>query len=106
VLASGLSEKDYTSRVASGGRNGPNLMFMEQTVQQAAGLPAAVPQQRRPLLRFTFRVAPPTEAPFDLEIWSEDLGDAADRACGLASMAYGPDTSVSLAIEHVPQPVL
>lgn len=101
-----MTEKDYTPRVAIRGADGPNLLFMEQTVHDAAALLAAVPRQRRPLLCFTFRVAPPTEPPFDLEIWSEDLGDAADRACDLASMAYGPETSVSLVADRVPRPVV
>lgn len=77
-------------------------MYMEHT---AATLMRAIPTQRRPLLRFTFRVSPANEQAHDLEIWSEDLGDAADRALGLAAMAYGPDTTVSLVSDRVPQPV-
>jgi hypothetical protein len=78
---------------------------MEHTVRAAAELLSAIPEQRRPLLRFTFRVVPRYEDAFDLEIWSEDIGDAADRACALASMAYGPDTTVSLPSDRVPEPV-
>ncbi|HVU72053.1 MAG TPA: hypothetical protein VHE83_03760 [Mycobacteriales bacterium] len=80
---------------------------MEHTVHapSAAPLLRGLPQQRRPLLRFTFRVVPQEEAAHELEIWSEDLGDAADRAFALAAMAYGPDTTVSLISEKVPQPI-
>lgn len=102
VTASGMIEKDYTARVATERGRGPNLMLMEHT---AATRERAIPSQRHPLLRFTFRVVPRHEAAHDLELWSEDLGDAAERALALAAMAYGPDTAVSLVSDRAPQPV-
>ena len=104
-----MIEKDYTARVATGPVCRPNLMPMEHNVQGSPGTTATllrgIPSPRRPLLRFTFRVNPVDEAAHDLELWSEDLGDAADRALALAAMAYGPDTTVSLVSDRVPQPV-
>jgi len=100
-----MIRKDYTARVATWPAHDPNLIPMEHNTQNAATLLRGIPSQRRPLLRFTFRVVPQLEAAHELEIWSEDLGDAADRAFALAAMAYGPDTTVSLVSDRVPAPV-
>ena len=110
-MANGDTRKYYTPRVATSGGDDPNLLGMEHTAQPPSGVAATLlrgllPKQRRPILRFTFQVIPQAEAPFELEIWSEDLGDAADRAFALAAMAYGPETTVRLVADRYPDPVI